>query len=295
MILMNSILELEKKLEDLNSQFKPVNEQITSQTDIDNWQFNRNLKTKILLTKISMHLQIPSSNQEILALKDKLNVPCTFFDGKIHVEINGGVLTVQEETIEGHKYVLFFSDTTNLFYDDERYDYIVQKIIQFYIKKSKKENLYSVILQYENLNNCDIDVDLEEMGFTRHNQDAEKFGASFMFVHETPELFDAHLPRGFYIYHLKTDEKVEQLVNVLNVLDEFKILNYRFYHLSNGITIKKGSNEYNLFVKLIENKLELDLNIQDRFEYRSIAKNELLLGSTKEEIKEKFKDLFSVL
>lgn len=113
---------------------------------------------------------------------------------KVYIEIDGGSLVVQADTVGQNKFLYFFVRKYDLFWRNPTNDQTVLTIISSYLEQVKAEGCQAVILHYENLNNSIFPEpeDLEKLGFERHECDDMEF--------ETPELFDAHLPRGYYIH-----------------------------------------------------------------------------------------------
>lgn len=195
--------ELVKKRKELQGQFKSFDKNFNELKDIEHYQHNLEIERAIKKIDIALAMQNKEAMKPIQPLHETLGMPCALIGNEVWIIINEGVMRVIEENVGSHKYLFFLTRDMEFLYCDDAYLPTIEKIMHFYLNQTKKEEMESLILQYENLNNADIDVDLEGMGFERYEQDGEVYEERFQFIDDAPDLFWDHLPRGFYIHSMK--------------------------------------------------------------------------------------------
>lgn len=189
---------LYEEKERLISQMRTYDRELNTEEDYENHMFNKNLEREIKRIDIAIAMADEEKMKPVQALQQALNLPCAIIEDEVLVELNGGIMHITEEDAQQHKYLFFQTRDHTYFFNEEQYNHMLETIVSFYLEKAKTEGVRAFILHYENLNNIDADLELEEKGFERHEQDETQFS----FLMDAPELFSAHLPRGFYIYWL---------------------------------------------------------------------------------------------
>jgi hypothetical protein len=189
--------------------------------------------------------------------------------GNIVVDINGGQLLVEEKNVGDNKFIFFFMRNEDKFWKNKDNKDMVNFFVSRFVDKAIKENMSSVILQYENLNNSIFPSNLDELGFERYEQDGIYYGSSFLFLNKAPKIFNHHLPRGFYLKEIKKNTKSVFLQNILDKL-AIEFNNMYADNLCDDLFVEHSGEEYRISLKREDIGIRFTVNKKVKYQFKSV-------------------------